>query len=442
MAKFVDMLLEIKVMWGGIVLDVRHFTGDQTVTVGSDPKATFKMITTLPGEQTFTLVSPGGAAGHVINAEHSMEMEIRRNGSSLDPHQLPSTGAVRARALGINDRCRVLIGQLAFVIQYIHPTPGVKSRALATADLSLGKWVLVFMLMALGLWTAIQLTPLSEADISSYIKNPSRYAGMIFPTHRPDKSPRFAPIENNETETLVFTGRCVYKKPIHPASITEESVNNREEYERKTRNTPLGWLREMGGGGAEGDGSVFGSTNLSSLDQELDGIPASGMGDNRGFGGMGTRTGKPGGPGHNLGLGELGWLGRKGPLGPGYDNVAIVRTGKKPIKVERDKDGTKLYGDGLSKSLVGEYLARYWSQFKWCYSRELDKDPNLYGKVTVTFTISNDGRVNEASVLNSSMNDMNVESCVLRTIRRIRFPKPDGGGEVIVTYPFLFTTTP
>jgi hypothetical protein len=39
------------------------------------------------------------------------------------------------------------------------------------------------------------------------------------------------------------------------------------------------------------------------------------------------------------------------------------------------------------------------------------------------------------------MNDMNVESCVLRTIRRINFPRPDGGGEVIVTYPFLFTTT-
>ena len=128
-------------------------------------------------------------------------------------------------------------------------------------------------------------------------------------------------------------------------------------------------------------------------------------------------------------------------MGPGYDSVDITRTTKKPIKVKRDREGTRLYGDGLSKSLVGEYLSRHWNQFKWCYSRELDKDPNLYGKVTVTFTISNEGRVGEAQVLSSSMNDMNVESCVLRTIRRIRFPRPDGGGEVIVTYPFLFTTT-
>ena len=118
-----DRMLEIKVMWGGIVLDVRHFAGDETVTVGTHPEATFRIITALPGEQTFTLVSPGGVSGHVVNAERSMEMEIRRNGRILDSHQLPSTGSIRAHALGIQDRCRILICQLAFVIQYI-PPPG------------------------------------------------------------------------------------------------------------------------------------------------------------------------------------------------------------------------------------------------------------------------------------------------------------------------------
>jgi TonB family protein len=435
-----DKLLEIKVMWGGIVLDVRHFTGEQAVTVGTHPDATFKMITALPGEQTFTLVSPGGAGGHVVNAERSMEMEIRRNGSVLDSHQLPSTGAVRAHALGIRDRCRVLIGQLAFVIQYITPAPGVKSKTLATADLALAKWVALFLVMALGLWTAIQLTPEPTADFTNYIKNPSRYAGMILPTHRPDRK-QFAPIEKNEPKIFKVKMDSAYHRSNQSKNSKGESVNSREDYERKVKDSPLGWLKEIGGGGAEGDATVFGSTNLTSLDQELDGIEAPGMGDNQGFGGMGTRTGKPGGPGSDLGLGGMGPFGKRGSLGPGYDSVDLVRTTKKPIKVKRDKEGTRLYGDGLSKSLVGEYLGRYWSQFKWCYSRELDKDPNLYGKVTVTFTISEAGRVSEASVLNSSMNDMNVESCVLRTIRRINFPRPDGGGEVIVTYPFLFTTT-
>jgi hypothetical protein len=43
--------------------------------------------------------------------------------------------------------------------------------------------------------------------------------------------------------------------------------------------------------------------------------------------------------------------------------------------------------------------------------------------------------------LHTSLSNANVEECVLRGIRRIRFPRPHGGGEVIVTYPFLFTTT-
>jgi TonB family protein len=395
------------------------------------------MITALPGEQTFTLVSPGGAGGHVVNAERSMEMEIRRNGGVLDPHQLPSTGAVRAHALGIRDRCRVLIGQLAFVIQYTTPAAGVKSKALATADLALAKWVVLFLVVALGLWTAIQLTPAPEADFANYIKNPARYAGMILPTRIEKAKPRFVPIEEREDIVLKGGKDASYDRANRRSKTDGEAVSSQEEYERKVKESVLTWIKEIGGDGAEGDGSVFGSTNLTSLDQELDGIEAPGMRDNKGFGGMGTRTGKPGGPGSDLGLGGMGPFGRKGHPGSSYDNVIIDRTTKKPIKVAKDPDGTRLYGDGLSKSLVGEYLSRYWNQFKWCYSRELDKDPNLYGKVTTTFTISNEGRVSDAQVLQSSLNNMNVEACLLRTIRRIRFPKPDGGGEVIVTYPFL-----
>jgi TonB family protein len=434
-----DKLLEIKVMWGGIVLDVRHFTGKQAVTVGTHPDATFKMITALPGEQTFTLVSPGGAGGHVINAERSMEMEIRRNGSVLDSHQLPSTGAVRAHALGIRDRCRVLIGQLAFVIQYIRPAPGVKSKALATADLALAKWFVVFLVVALGLWTAIQLTPAPEADFTGYIKNPARYAGMILPTHRPDKK-HFAPIEKDEPKILRVKMDSAYHRSNQNKNSKGEAVSSREDYERKVKDSPLGWLKEIGGGGADGDASVFGSTNLTSLDQELDGIEAPGMGDNKGFGGLGTRGGKPGG-GSNLGLGGLSPFRDMPPTCPSYSSVDIARTTKKPIKVDRDPTGTKLLGDGLSMDLVGDYMARRWSNFKFCYSKELDRDPNLWGKVTVTFTIGANGRVNEAVVLHTSLSNANVEECVLRGIRRIRFPRPHGGGEVIVTYPFLFTTT-
>jgi len=91
--------------------------------------------------------------------------------------------------------------------------------------------------------------------------------------------------------------------------------------------------------------------------------------------------------------------------------------------------------------VVGEYLGRHWSKFKYCYEKGLLRDANIYGKVAVTFTIGADGRVEQAEILQASLEDNNVQQCVLRTVRHIRFPKPRGGGEVIVTYPFLFTTS-
>jgi hypothetical protein len=45
-----------------------------------------------------------------------------------------------------------------------------------------------------------------------------------------------------------------------------------------------------------------------------------------------------------------------------------------------------------------------------------------------------------ASVLQSStLNAVAVESCVVNAVKRWDFPKPAGGGLVIVSYPFQFT---
>ena len=45
-----------------------------------------------------------------------------------------------------------------------------------------------------------------------------------------------------------------------------------------------------------------------------------------------------------------------------------------------------------------------------------------------------------ASVLqNSTMGNARVENCIVQAVRRWEFPKPLGGGIVIVSYPFVFT---
>ena len=43
-------------------------------------------------------------------------------------------------------------------------------------------------------------------------------------------------------------------------------------------------------------------------------------------------------------------------------------------------------------------------------------------------------------IANTEMNNETVESCLQKKVVRWVFPEPRGGGEVIVTYPFIFTS--
>jgi len=49
--------------------------------------------------------------------------------------------------------------------------------------------------------------------------------------------------------------------------------------------------------------------------------------------------------------------------------------------------------------------------------------------------------VADASVRETSMNDVNVEECAVKVMRTLKFPQPKGGGVVVVTYPFVFQAT-
>ena len=56
-----------------------------------------------------------------------------------------------------------------------------------------------------------------------------------------------------------------------------------------------------------------------------------------------------------------------------------------------------------------------------------------------TFTIGPDGTVSESEIQQSTLADVTVGPCIAQAVRRWVFPKPEGGGIVVVTYPFSFT---
>ena len=61
----------------------------------------------------------------------------------------------------------------------------------------------------------------------------------------------------------------------------------------------------------------------------------------------------------------------------------------------------------------------------------------MSGRVTVQFTIGASGQVLASVLQNSTVASARVESCIVQAVRRWEFPKPLGGGLVIVSYPFV-----
>jgi len=81
------------------------------------------------------------------------------------------------------------------------------------------------------------------------------------------------------------------------------------------------------------------------------------------------------------------------------------------------------------------YLFR--NQIRFCYESQLTRFPKLNGKVAVRFVITAAGTVSSSQVAQSTVNNGELETCIAGRVQTWIFPKPKGGGVVIVTYPFI-----
>lgn len=96
---------------------------------------------------------------------------------------------------------------------------------------------------------------------------------------------------------------------------------------------------------------------------------------------------------------------------------------------------------GIPKELVASTLRSALPAIRSCYEKSLTAQPTLSGKVMTSFRIAADGSVDEAKEAPGEgppFPDPKVTECILKQIRALRFPKPNGGGVVKVKYPFVF----
>jgi TonB family protein len=191
--------------------------------------------------------------------------------------------------------------------------------------------------------------------------------------------------------------------------------------------------------------SIFGRDTALGNDPSdvLGGLIGNQIGEAYGVGGLGlvgTGSGGGGTGEGTIGLGNLGTIGKGGGggNGSGYGRGAGGLGGRRARAPDVIPGQANVRGS-LDKEIIRRIIRRHINEVKYCYEQELLKKPDLGGRVVVQFTISGSGQVVASVLQSSTMGNSRVETCTVQAVRRWEFPKPLGGGIVIVSYPFVLT---
>lgn len=141
----------------------------------------------------------------------------------------------------------------------------------------------------------------------------------------------------------------------------------------------------------------------------------------------------------NTGVAGLGGVGTKGAGGGkgGYGTTRVASGEGVGVSGISVGSNDMVLDGGLSRYAINATIAKYLSQVRRCYENELNRNPNIEGLVSVAFEIGGSGMLNYSRVKKSSLGNKKVEGCITTKMMKWKFPKPKGGVNVKVNYPFM-----
>lgn len=139
---------------------------------------------------------------------------------------------------------------------------------------------------------------------------------------------------------------------------------------------------------------------------------------------------------------QIGFLGGKGKGGKGGGSAdygtgrgaAVAGQGSSQLGISPEGAGVS---EGLTKDEVGLVIRKHLDEVRYCYESALVRSPGFEGKLVASFTIKASGWVKVATTKESS-GDPKLDRCILDRLLTWEFPKPRGGVDVGVSYPFIF----
>jgi TonB family protein len=128
------------------------------------------------------------------------------------------------------------------------------------------------------------------------------------------------------------------------------------------------------------------------------------------------------------------------------ESKKVAGAAQKVVKLEKrqdqkvestDQGPTETMNMKEAEAVIKRTVDSYLGSLRYIYNRELRKNPDLEGKITIAITITPEGAVTEAKLVETTMNAPEMEQAILGRVRKWTFP-PVAPKVVTVKYPFVF----
>jgi len=417
--------IEVSLRWGGSVMGVERLGKNGSITIGESQLNNFQVSDKSIPSKIFPLVTlNGGTATVSLSGEMTATIDDKpASGNSLN--------------LDLGQQAIVQMGAIEFVIQYVRRNKVIDLGLLQALDFFYAKVLAIVLILQAVFIVAMVITPhfLDDAEDDLTEQNLELLISLVKKEKKKEKKQDLSGKKGAKAkkEEGLFGKK---DKPKEDKAASKKGAPNvdkdKREEDRKKVSDALAALGLTGPGGAVSN--VFGPGGLGAgINNALGGLSGASMGDAGGSGGLGSRGTGAGGGGNGLGIGGIG-----SGTGMGTGGRGGLNLGGRGKGMTRIRPGKITYKGSLSREEIQRVVKRFLSKIRFCYERELAKNPNLSGKIVGAWTIGSAGTVTSAKAAQNTMGSKAVGDCVVKNIKRMRFPRPKGGGSVFVNYPFVF----
>jgi pSer/pThr/pTyr-binding forkhead associated (FHA) protein len=444
--------LEVTVYWEETILNIDHFRDrSKTLRIGEDAGNDYIVASNvLPKHFDFIKVNKGRAE---IQLHPSMRGSARVNGQILQFEQGSQSSIPPSVQISRDDIAKIQVGSVHFFLMFVGKPPAIPRDELFDQGRLFWFLQLVFSVLAIAVFV---FASFYKAPIEGRVKEfPERFRRIIVQNYRAQVKP---PVEGPKAQTGQTApnaqivkqqaqaggndgagareqgaeGKRGTSTSTKTAGVTNKRPSPRPPKNPKPVETPadsiLSTLKNSGL-----SQKVAKSGGQESLNQAFSGVGGT-SGSSAGSGASGLQGSGKGGGGTAVGVGGLGTSGfGTGAQGTGTGSMP----GKGEVSISTESMNVYVLGS-LSREEIERVVNSHRNEIRYCYDQELKRNPGLNGKVTMTWTIVEGGRVQGVSTKENTTGSISLANCIAGYLKDWRFPSPAQGSKAEVEWPWIF----